>query len=337
MGIKQLSKLLADLAPGCIKEQTLDAYMGRIVAIDASMYIYQFLVAIRHTGAGGAESVLTNAEGNVTSHIQGMLHRTIRIMKSGIKPVFVFDGKAPDLKMGELKKRKELKAAAVEKMKQAQKEGDTETANRMGRQTTRMTQDHIQECMSLLKLMGVPVVAAPGEAEAQCAELCKGGKCWAIVTEDMDALTFGSPRLLRRMMAPESKKLPILEFNHSKMLEELKMSRDEFIDLCILCGCDYTQTIRGIGPKKAFEGITKHRSIEKFVESLDSKKYTVPGIFPYVEARKLFKQPLVTPASQFNFKWTNPDEEGLLKYMVETHGFNEDRMKAAITRWVDTL
>ena len=162
--------------------------------------------------------------------------------------------------------------AAQEKMKQAVKEGDTDTANRMGRQTTHMTQDHIEECKTVLKLMGVPVVQAPGEAEAQCAELCKGGKCWAIVTEDMDALTFGTPRLLRRMMAPESKKLPILQFDHEVMLDELDMTRDQFIDMCILCGCDYTKTIRGIGPKKAYEGIARHKTIEAFLTSLDKTK-----------------------------------------------------------------
>jgi flap endonuclease-1 len=88
----------------------------------------------------------------------------------------------------------------------------------------------------------------------------------------MDALTFGTPRLLRRMMAPEAKKLPILEFHHDAMLHELGMGRDEFIDLCILCGCDYTQTIRGVGPKKAYEGIAKYRNIEAFVASLDPAK-----------------------------------------------------------------
>ena len=45
----------------------------------------------------------------------------------------------------------------------------------------------------LLRLMGIPVVEAPGEAEAQCAELVKGGKVFATGTEDMDALTFGTP------------------------------------------------------------------------------------------------------------------------------------------------
>ena len=68
----------------------------------------------------------------------------------------------------------------------------------------------------------------------------------------------------------------------------------KFIDLCILLGCDYCDTIRGIGPKRAKELIDKHRSIEEVIANLDSKKYAVPENWPYKEARKLFKNPEVT-------------------------------------------
>ena len=103
MGIKQLAKLIADVAPGAVREQTLNDFTGRTIAIDASMAIYQFLVAVRAAGDGGIASMLTNEAGEVTSHLQGMFSRTIRMMESGIKPVFVFDGKAPDLKKKEVR------------------------------------------------------------------------------------------------------------------------------------------------------------------------------------------------------------------------------------------
>lgn len=64
-----------------------------------------------------------------------------------------------------------------------------------------MTKQHNEDARRLLKLMGVPVVEAPCEAEAQCAELVKTGKVFATATEDMDALTFGSTVLLRNMFS----------------------------------------------------------------------------------------------------------------------------------------
>eukprot|EP00636_Phaeomonas_parva_P001752 CAMPEP_0118870152 /NCGR_PEP_ID=MMETSP1163-20130328/13229_1 /TAXON_ID=124430 /ORGANISM="Phaeomonas parva, Strain CCMP2877" /LENGTH=114 /DNA_ID=CAMNT_0006805113 /DNA_START=21 /DNA_END=361 /DNA_ORIENTATION=- len=112
MGIKGLTKLLNDEAPGCIKEAELSNYTGRKVAIDASMALYQFLIAIRSGTEGYAAQVLTNEAGEVTSHIQGIFNRTIRMLTNGIKPVFVFDGKPPTMKSGELAKRQARRSEA---------------------------------------------------------------------------------------------------------------------------------------------------------------------------------------------------------------------------------
>lgn len=70
----------------------------------------------------------------------------------------------------------------------------------------------------------------------------------------------------------------------------------QFIDLCILLGCDYCDSIRGIGPKRAIELIQKSRSIDGLLNTLDNKKYTAPVNWPYAEARRLFREPEVTPA-----------------------------------------
>uniref|UniRef100_A0A8C4E2N0 XPG N-terminal domain-containing protein n=1 Tax=Dicentrarchus labrax TaxID=13489 RepID=A0A8C4E2N0_DICLA len=97
MGIHGLAKLIADHAPGAIKEQDIKNYFGRKIAIDASMCIYQFLIAVRQDG-----NVLQNEDGETTSHLMGMFYRTIRMLEHGIKPVYVFDGKPPQLKSAEV-------------------------------------------------------------------------------------------------------------------------------------------------------------------------------------------------------------------------------------------
>ncbi|MQL72930.1 hypothetical protein Taro_005256 [Colocasia esculenta] len=329
MGIKGLTKLLADNAPKAMKENKFESYFGRKIAIDASMSIYQFLIVVGRTGM----ETLTNEAGEVTSHLQGMFTRTIRLLEAGIKPVYVFDGQPPDLKKQELAKRHctcvcrfSKRADATEDLTTALEDGDKEGIEKYSKRTVKVTRQHNEDCKRLLRLMGVPVVEAPSEAEAECAALCKNGKVYAVASEDMDSLTFGSPRFLRHLMDPSSKKIPVMEFEIAKVLEQLELTMDQFIDLCILCGCDYCDSIKGIGGQTALKLIRQHGSIENVMENINKERYHIPEEWPYQEARRLFKEPLVTaPDEQPDLKWTAPDEEGLVKFLVNENGFNNDR------------
>lgn len=79
------------------------------------------------------------------------------------------------------------------------------------------------------------------------------------------------------------------------------MTHQEFVDLCILCGCDYTNTIGGMGPKTAFNLIKECGSIENVLEKIKSmneddkkkKKYTIPENFLFKQSRALFLAPEV--------------------------------------------
>lgn len=97
MGIHGLTRVIADHAPKSLKEGPMSQYFGRRIAIDASMSIYQFLIAVRSEG-----SVLMNEAGETTSHLMGMFYRTIRMIENDIWPIYVFDGVPPKLKSGEV-------------------------------------------------------------------------------------------------------------------------------------------------------------------------------------------------------------------------------------------
>lgn len=319
MGVKGLFKLLSEKAPSSIKEKTLPEYFGLKIAVDTSMHIYQFLVccilarllAQTHfrfqigvrTGPEGQS--LTNAAGEVTSHLQGLWNRTARMLEAGIKPIFVFDGKPPQLKKNQLDKRFSRRADAAEDLQAAQDEENVEEVQRQQKRLVKVTKEHNEECKKLLRLMGVPVIDAPGEAEAQCCEFVRAGKAYAVATEDMDALTFGAPKVARHFFSSGSaarggdddkkanamKKHNIIEIDLASALDELAMNREEFIDLCILLGCDYADSIKGVGPAKAFQLITQHRSIASALPTLDSEKHPLPGDFLYAEAAQLFLHP----------------------------------------------
>ncbi|EIM81467.1 PIN domain-like protein [Stereum hirsutum FP-91666 SS1] len=268
MGIKGLTALLLENAPNSIKEHDIKTLFGRKVAIDASMSIYQFLIAVRQKDG----EMLTNDAGETTSHLMGFFYRTIRIVENGIKPAYVFDGKPPDLKAGVLAKRFEKREEAKEEGEEAKETGTAEDVDRFSRRTVRVTREHNAECQRLLRLMGIPVVVAPSEAEAQCAELARGGKVYAAGSEDMDTLTFSAPTLFRHLTFSEAKKAPITEVTLSKALEGLGMKMPQFIDLCILLGCDYLEPIKGVGPKTALKLIREHGGLKEVLEHLKEKQ-----------------------------------------------------------------
>jgi flap endonuclease-1 len=329
MGIQGLKKLISDNAPEAYRDHALDSYFGRKIAVDASMHIYQFMAVVGRQG----DQVLTNADGEVTAHLVGMMYRTSRLLEAGVKPVYVFDGKPPTLKGGELAKRGAKREEAKQQLKEAKERGDEATVEKLSKRTMRVTRQHNEECKRLLRLMGVPIVEAPCEAEAQCAELCKAGKVYSVATEDMDCLTFATVRQSRNMMAPASQKKEIQEFQVQKVLEGLDLTLDQFIDMCILCGCDYCDKIKGIGPNKALDLIKKHGNIETILEKVDTTKFIVPDNFPYKEARVLFKAPEVTQADKIPpFAWKLPDEEGLIAYLVDEKNFDRARVENVIKK-----
>lgn len=306
----------------------IKACFGRKVAIDASMSIYQFLIAVRQQDG----NQLTNESGEVTSHLMGVLYRTIRMCENGIKPVYVFDGKPPDMKLNELKKRGSRREDAENQAAKAEEAGDTENFEKFSKRTVKVTREQNDECKRLLKLMGIPYVDAPCEAEAQCAALAKSGKVYAAGSEDMDTLTFQTPVLMRHLTFSEQKKMPVKEVNLAKVLEGLKMDMDQFIDMCILLGCDYCDSIRGIGPMKAVSLIKEHKNIETILKHIDTKKYNVPENWPYKEARALFQAPDVKDGSTIELKWEEPDEEGVVQFLVNEKSFSEDRVRSAIKK-----
>ena len=343
MGIKQLFKFLSENAPRSIKPQTMDNYTGRVLAVDASTCLYQFIVAIR-LGAENQHASLMNDAGEVTSHIGGFLNRTLRMLEAGIKPVYVFDGKPPEFKMAELEERREKRQKAEADLKEAVEAGDAEAVLKQTKRTVKVTPKMNQDVRRLLKMMGCPIIEAPCEAEATCAKMAKLGKVYGSVTEDMDVLTFGSPVMIKNMFSTQPTgttttpgmkpgQRPVYEVNLAVALEQLNVSMDQFIDFCILCGCDYADTLRGVGPHTGFKLVVEHGSIEEVIKHTDEAK--IPPDWMFKEARHLFKEPdvIAADAPELEFDWTlEPDFDGLRKFLIDENQFNPDRVERNIER-----
>ncbi|AAL81538.1 flap endonuclease-1 [Pyrococcus furiosus DSM 3638] len=310
------------------KEIELENLYGKKIAIDALNAIYQFLSTIRQKDG----TPLMDSKGRITSHLSGLFYRTINLMEAGIKPVYVFDGEPPEFKKKELEKRREAREEAEEKWREALEKGEIEEARKYAQRATRVNEMLIEDAKKLLELMGIPIVQAPSEGEAQAAYMAAKGSVYASASQDYDSLLFGAPRLVRNLTITGKRKLPgknvyveikpeliILE----EVLKELKLTREKLIELAILVGTDYNPGgIKGIGLKKALE-IVRHSKdpLAKFQKQSDVDLYAI---------KEFFLNPPVT--DNYNLVWRDPDEEGILKFLCDEHDFSEERVKNGLER-----
>lgn len=319
MGIKNLFKLIKTESKDSIKNIDFNNIHMRKIAIDTSIVLYQYVVAIRSRGAD-----LKTSEGVVTSHIYGILSKAIGLIEKGVLPVFVFDGKPPAIKQNILDNRKKIRNEAKDALEEL---SDDEERIKMLKKSVVINHKQMEECKEVLRLIGLPVIEAPEEADSQCAYLSKKKLTYGVASEDMDLLTFGTPYLLRNFSV--SKKKQMIEISLKKVLDGFKMTMNQFIDLCILLGCDYTPTIKGIGTKKAFSFIKEYKSIEGIIKEIQKKKlkrYKIPENFNYQEARDYFKSCVNCEVDRNDLNWNRPNLEKLSEYLTSFE-FDDKKIK----------
>ncbi len=312
------------------KEIELQELSGKVIAIDAYNMLYQFLTTIRDRMTG---EPLKDHKGRITSHLSGLFYRTTNFVEAGLKPVFVFDGKPPEFKKKTLEMREEAKKKALEKWLEALEAG--EEAKTYAQAAALLTDDMVNDAKTLLKLMGIPFVQAPSEGEAQAAFMVAKGDAWASASQDYDSLLFGSPRLVRNLSITGKRKLPRKEVYIEikpelivldDLLKELGITREQLIVMGILIGTDYNPDgIKGIGPKKALELVKKYKTLEAVIRHVNWN-------FD-VDAKDIYNFFLNPPVTEdYTLSWEEPDEEGLIKFMVDEHDFSEERVKKALNK-----
>lgn len=339
MGIKNLKIILNQNCKSAISVRKLDCYRGMTLGIDISIFLYKYLY-------------------NNNDHLEGLTRLVLRLLKNHITPFFIFDGKPPKEKDGVLCSRKEkrnfmnIKKNLLENCINFEKDDysvfkeqllnyinegdnqyvidDTEIKNlfektnedlekdceKITKKNIYVTQYHIESSKQLFDIFGIKYIHAPCEAESLLAILCKNGVVNGCISEDTDILANGGQLFLREF---NSDKNTVEEYCLYGILDNLKLTYDEFVDLCILCGSDYTVKIFGIGPISAYKLILKYKSIEEVIKHND--KYIIPNNFEYNKARELFKKPIsdnVYQGLDKNTKMTKPNIEKLKVFLINT-------------------
>jgi len=236
--------------------------------------------------------------------------------------------------MSEIARRRAVRERYEEEATAARQAGDLARAYSKSTMTSRLTADMIADAKELLRLMGLPIVEAPSEAEAQAAHMARRGDAWAAASKDYDALLFGAPRLVRFLTLSGREFLPSQGtfrpitpelIDLQRMLDALEIARPQLIDLGLLVGTDFHPGVKGIGPKKALALVKRHGAIEQMpAEVRDAFGPDLDRI------RQIYIQPDVR--DDYDLETRRCDVDGIVRFMCDEHAFQRDRVMAALDR-----
>lgn len=321
---------IRDIVPR--KEISFADLKGKILAVDASNTIYQFLSSIRQPDG----TPLQDSKGNVTSHLSGLFYRNINLLLEGIKLIYVFDGKPPKLKQKTKEKRIEGKEKAREKYEAAKKRGDIFEMSKYAKSLTRLDKQKVKESKELLEAMGIQCVQAPGEGEAQAAALCNNKEIYAVASQDYDALAFGAPRLIQNLTLARRRKTvsgfvninpEIIELE--KVLNDLQINLDQLICLAILAGTDYNpKGVVGVGQKRALALVKSFKYPTQIFKQVENQIQEQEESFDWQEILTEFKKPKV---KDFKIKFPKINEDKIRKILLK-YEFSEKRVESGLER-----
>jgi len=330
---------ISELVPK--KEIKLESLREKVIAVDAFNIIYQFLANIRQVDG----TPLMDKKKRITSHLSGLFYRTTNLMTKGLKLVYVFDGKPPELKEKTTEKRAERKKIAKEKYEKAKEKGTEAEMFKWSRQTLKLTEEMIDESKALLKALGLPVIQAPSEGEAQCAFMVKNKNAYAVASQDYDSLLFGASRLIQNLTLARRRRTssgayvsisPVM-IELDNVLNNLQITYDQLISLGILVGTDFNpQGVKGIGPKRALQLVKTYKQPVLLFQALNKLvkegKVAEPE-FEWQEIFSVFKKPNIKKDYKIEFKKINWEE--VKKLLCKEHDFSEIRVENALKRVVD--
>jgi flap endonuclease-1 len=192
--------------------------------------------------------------------------------------------------------------------------------------------DIINDSKRLLRLLGIPMVQAPGEAEAQASFIAREGGAWAVNSRDFDCLLFGAPRMARYISIagiyrgvgmpsrPEVFELQVT-------LKKLGITRSQLIDMSILMGTDYNRGVKGIGPKTAYKLVKRHGSLERMPPEV---ALVLPDNVD--DIRRNFKKPKVDDIFEPITGELDPD--GVIEFLCGERGFREKSVRSTLGKMV---
>ena len=314
------------------QETTIEALQGKVLAVDAMNMLYQFLTTIRQQDG----TPLKDSKGNITSHLTGLFSRCTRLLQKNIKLIFVFDGQMPKLKAAERAYRDEQKAKALEKLKDASAQGNIAEMKKYASRTVRINDEMLEESKKLLRALGIPIIQAPSEGEAQAAHLVVKGDADYVASQDFDCLIYGGPKVVRNLsISQKRKKINALTYKTIQpeiltledTLQQLNLTLDQLRVLAMLIGTDFNRGgVKGLGPKKGLALVQKHGENSK--ELFEEINFNEESHATWEDIFDTIKNMPTT--DEYTITYTPIDKEAVRELLVTEHDFSSERIDNAL-------
>ena len=273
MGIKNLNSVIKEST----KTITFDKLRYTKIGIDFSLFLYRFIY-------------------NNNNPIECFLRQIHLFFRHNILPVYVIDGDAPLEKRTTLEKRSQKRQKMYDDiarlLEKKMENNSPTTSSRIHSEITKLerrcvifSQKQIQDLFYFFELLGIPVIHENEEADFILAKLSAANKIDYILSDDSDVLVFGAKKVLKNFSITDEKcQLYILD----DILENIGVPFHKFVDICIMCGCDYTTKIRNMNCSKSFQLILQYGSIEEVAKNTE---YSI-NLEQIKKARELFGKEL---------------------------------------------
>jgi flap endonuclease-1 len=303
----------------------------KVIAIDAMNTLYQFLSIIRQRDG----TPLKDSDGNVTSHLSGLFYRSINLLEKNIRPVYVFDGKPPQLKAKEAKERRKKREEARKEWEKLKEEGKISEAYSKATQSSKLTGEMIEEAQKLLDAMGLPYIVAESEGEAQAAYMVRNGSVYAVGSQDWDCLLFGADTMVRNLTSRKTrktsgggtKKVSTEKVVLDDVLNQLDISHEKLQWLGILVGTDFNPDgVYGIGPMTALKLVKEYHDFDELMsdEKVEWESENSPEAI-----LEFFQDP---PAEEVDFEFMEPEKDRIRDVLIEQHEFSEKRVNSGLKK-----
>jgi flap endonuclease-1 len=296
MGIKNFSTLLKEKASEAFIKIDINDFYGKRIAIDLNNIMYRYFSSYLKEEIYQTDLIHedVNREKVTNKWVNGVIDFGLLWLEHGITPIFVLDGdtrkEKEDTKqkrINEKKKARDIGNDLLHKIRTAHSLFDispndlSELRKNMSKDVSLKTEE-VQILKKTLEEFGFPILEAKYDSEQLCCSLAIEGKVEAVYSTDMDCLVYGTPYLITEFDKENREKLSLCVISLQKTLEHLDMTFSSFVDLCIMCGCDFNQNIPKIGPKRSYDLIKEYETIENLPKQYDT------SVLEYRKCREIF-------------------------------------------------